>query len=158
MNSKEFKKLLFEGAVCFSFKKNDGTVREAKGTMCPSLLPKVEPTAAKFHVKNIEWDFDNWGEGEGEEGDPPRLRKTCKISVTQSDIDKFGADAMDEVVIEALERKFKFAVKNFEYCPIDMEYDEPKRKLPAGSILFYDLERGGYRSLREDGLLSYQKA
>ena len=65
---------------------------------------------------------------------------------------------MDEVVIEALERKFKFAVKNFEYCPIDMEYDEPKRKLPAGSILFYDLERGGYRSLREDGLLSYQKA
>ena len=86
MNSKEFKKLLFEGAVCFSFKKNDGTVREAKGTMCPSLLPKVEPTAAKFHVKNIEWDFDNWGEGEGEEGDPPRLRKTCKISVTHRQV------------------------------------------------------------------------
>ena len=158
VNAKEFKKMLFEGAVRFSFVKRDGTVEENRtGTMCATLLPKTEPIVARYLVKNIVWDFDNWGEG-GEKGRPPRLRKSCIVCLTQADIDKWGADAMDNVIEEALEKKRGFAVKNFEYYELD-EYDEEEtRKLPVGSILFYDLERGGFRSLREDGLLSYQKA
>ena len=157
MNAKEFKKMLFEGAVRFSFKKTDGTIEKNRvGTMCSTLLPKSEPIVAKYLVTDIEWDFDNWGEG-GETGKPPRLRKRCKVSLTQADIDKWGADAMDNVIEEALEKRTGFAVKNFEYYEIDMAYED-KKKMPAGSILFYDLERGGFRSLCEDGLLSYQKA
>lgn len=153
---KKFHEALRKGEVKFTYIKKDGTKRPARGTICEALLPKVEPIVAKFHVKNIVWDFDNWGEGEGEEGDPPRLRKTCKICVTQSDIDKFGADAMDDVVIEALERKFKFAVKNFEYYPIDMEYDEPKRKLPAGSVFYFDLDKNEFRSFNESQLFEVE--
>lgn len=41
---REFKQKLFEGEVTFSFKKKDGTVREARGTLKAELLPKVEVT------------------------------------------------------------------------------------------------------------------
>lgn len=158
MDINSFKKLLHEGAVTFSFKKNDGTIRAAKGTLCESLIPKREPIIAKFKVYDIEWDFDNWGEG-GETGKPPRLRKSRIVGVTESDINEWGADAMDNVIESVLERMTGFAVKNFEYLPTE-DYDdiEKPKKLPKGSILFYDLERGGFRSLKESSLIEFNKA
>lgn len=41
---REFKQKLFEGEVTFSYKKKDGSVREARGTLKAELLPKVEVT------------------------------------------------------------------------------------------------------------------
>ena len=46
MNADEiqtFKDMLFNGEGKFKFKKVDGTIREARGTMCPDLLPPPPP-------------------------------------------------------------------------------------------------------------------
>ena len=34
-----FRTWLHEGLVCFTYLKKDGTIREAKGTLCPVLVP-----------------------------------------------------------------------------------------------------------------------
>jgi hypothetical protein len=39
----EFSNMLHEGIVEFEFIKKDGTVRSAKGTLEPSLLPPPKP-------------------------------------------------------------------------------------------------------------------
>lgn len=160
MDVNSFKKLLHEGAVAFSFKKNDGTIRAAKGTLCGSLIPKREPIIAKFKVNNIEWDFDNWGEG-SETGKPPRLHKSRIVEVTQPDIDAYGygPDGIDNVIGSVLEKMTGFAVKHFDYAELSA-YDAVKKPkvMPAGSILFYDLERGGFRSLKESSLIEFKKA
>jgi hypothetical protein len=41
-NVTEFKNALKNGEVLFKFKKKDGTIREARGTLKADLLPKVE--------------------------------------------------------------------------------------------------------------------
>ena len=139
MNAKEFKKLLFEGPVRFSFKKKDGTIREALGTLSSKLTPSVEKTKT-WLCENIQWDTD------GEKVDLP-------LNVEIRDVDaSLEGDELEEHLNEILEREYKFCIKNFDLSL------KPPRKMPKSSILFYDLERGGFRSLREDGLLSYQKA
>ncbi len=157
MKIEEFKKLLLEGVVEFTYlkRKADGSTetRPARGTMKPDLLPKSEPIVAKFKCRDIVWDFDNWGEGEGEEGDPPKLPKTVKVSVTQADIDKWGADAMDEVVIEQLEKRFGRCVKEFDYYDIDMNYDEKPRETPDGNVFYFDLDKNGFRSFKFENLI-----
>ena len=40
---RDFKRQLFAGEVKFKFKKKDGTMREARGTTCPDLLPPPPP-------------------------------------------------------------------------------------------------------------------
>lgn len=143
MDIKEFKRLLFEGAVKFTFKKNDGTVRNAKGTMNESLLPNAEPAAKKFKVYDIEWGDDT-----------VKRRRACKIGVLQEDVDKFGDDEQG-LVEAALAKKFGAKPASFKH---ELITEEEGRKMPPGHILFYDLERGGFRSLREETLISFEKA
>lgn len=76
----DLKTLLRRGEVKFSYKKKDGTIRHAIGTLNEDLIPKVE--------KPVE--------------------DTAKA---------------DE--------------------------DKPKRKLPAATIFYYDLEKKGFRSFNE---------
>ena len=39
MNIPDLKKALYEGVVLFEFVKKDGTLRHARGTTCPDLVP-----------------------------------------------------------------------------------------------------------------------
>ena len=39
MNIQDLKKALYEGVVLFEFVKKDGTLRHARGTTCPDLVP-----------------------------------------------------------------------------------------------------------------------
>jgi len=138
----DFKHALFEGKVEFDYAKADGTVRHAVGTMNEALLPKVEPIVAKFHVTDIKWAPRYNGKLVTK-----KLPKKCKICVTQPEIDEFGADAMDDVIIKALEKKYGAYVIEFEYYDSD-EYDEEPRKMPEGSVFYFDLDKNGFRSFK----------
>ena len=144
--AKEFKHLLFEGPVKFSFTKQDGTIREAVGTMNEALLPKTEPIVAKFGV-----EVDTWAESEN----TPKRHK-FKVGLTQAEIDKFGANEMGNVIEAAILKKTGCTAKTFSYWQIDIGYDDTPRKMPAGSVLFYDLERKGYRSCKLDTIISFE--
>ena len=39
MDINDLRKALYEGIVIFQFRKKDGTLREARGTTCPDLVP-----------------------------------------------------------------------------------------------------------------------
>ena len=39
MNIPDLKKALYEGGVLFEFVKKDGSIRHARGTTCPDLVP-----------------------------------------------------------------------------------------------------------------------
>ena len=143
IDSVAFKHALFEGKVEFDYDKVDKatgerTLRHAIGTMNEALLPKVEPIVAKFSV-----EVDKWAESEN----TPKRRK-FKIGVTQPEIDEWGADAMDNVVEDAILKKMGCAAEEFSYWPIDMEYDETPRKMPDDSVFYYDLEKKGFRSFK----------
>jgi len=146
MDVKEFKHMLFEGAVSFSFKKTDGTIRKAKGTMCKSLLPKDDPYVKRFIVKGITWP----DEAEG-------LRKAYKIGLKQCDIDKYGEDAIEDAVRDALVARTGFSPLGFILEDVTTIYAS-SRTMPPGHTLFYDLERGGFRSLIDSALVSFEKA
>lgn len=147
-----FKRALFEGKVEFNYDKVDKstgerTLRHAIGTMNEALLPKTEPVVAKFSV-----EVDKWAESE----DTPKRRK-FKVSVTQPEIDEWGEDAMDNVVEAAILKKMGCAAEEFSYWPIDMDYDEKPRKMPDDSMLYYDLEKSGMRSLKLEHLKCWKK-
>lgn len=139
---KKFREALRKGEVKFTYTKKDGTKRPARGTICEALLPKVEPIVAKFKVKNIVWP------------DGVNFARSCKICVTQKQVDEYGADAMDNVVQDAIAAKFCAIPDEFEYYELD-EYDEPERKLPEGSVFYFDLDKKGYRSFNESQLVEW---
>lgn len=140
IDSVAFKHALFEGKVEFDYGKADGTVRHAVGTMNEALLPKIEPIVAKFDV-----EVDKWAASEN----MPKRRK-FKVSVTQPEIDEWGADAMDNVVEDAILKKMGCAAEEFSYWPIDMESydDETPHKMPDDSVFYYDLDKKGFRSFK----------
>jgi len=47
MNIDDLKKALYEGVVLFEFVKKDGTLRHARGTTCPDLLPTDDAPKGK---------------------------------------------------------------------------------------------------------------
>ncbi len=141
---KKFREALRKGEVKFTYTKKDGAKRPARGTICEALLPKVEPVVAKFHVVDMKWD---------PKGGCVYPRK-CKVCVTQKQIDEWGSDAMDNVVESAITAKFGATPTEFEYYELD-EYDEPERKLPEGSVFYFDLDKKGYRSFNELQLVEW---
>ena len=142
MNAKELKSKLHEGEVEFTYRKKDGSERKARGTLCEKLMPKVDPIVARFSVK-----VDEWAQSEN----MPK-RKKFKVGVTQKEIDELGEDAMDNVVQAAIEKKFCHKVEEFSYWPLE-DHDEEPKKLPEGTIFYYDLDKGGFRSFNEDQLI-----
>lgn len=67
MNIPDLKKALYEGVVLFQFVKKDGTLRNARGTTCPDLLPadnvpkgtRKPETQAKFDRQTVAfYDID----------------------------------------------------------------------------------------------------
>ena len=70
MNIPDLKQALYEGIVIFEFVKRDGTLRHARGTTCPDLVPtddtpkgKRKPeTQAKFDRQTVAfYDIDKKG-------------------------------------------------------------------------------------------------
>ena len=47
MNIPDLKKALFEGIVLFEFIKKDGSLRHARGTTCPDLVPSDDTPKGK---------------------------------------------------------------------------------------------------------------
>ena len=47
MKADDLKKALYEGVVLFEFVKKDGTLRHARGTTCPDLLPADDAPKGK---------------------------------------------------------------------------------------------------------------
>ena len=47
MNTTDLKKALYEGIVLFEFIKKDGTLRHARGTTCPDLVPTGDTPKGK---------------------------------------------------------------------------------------------------------------
>ena len=138
IDSVAFKHALFEGKVEFDYIKKDGTLRHAVGTMNEALLPKTEPIVAKYHVTDMKWQ---------PKGGCVYPRK-CKICVTQKQIDEYGADAMDNVIEDAITAKFGATPIEFEYYEIDVPYDETPRNLPKDSVFYFDIDKQAYRSFK----------
>ena len=135
--AKEFKRLLFEGPVKFSFTKRDGTVREALGTMKRDLAPQFGGKKA-YVCKNIQWDTDD-----------EKVRLPLNVCVKDVPADLEG-DELEEFLADELSGHYKFCVKNFEI------EEKRKKTMSAGSVLFYDLERKGYRSCKIDSVVSFE--
>ena len=136
-NAAEFKYALYEGKVEFDYVKTDGTIRHAIGTMNNELFPKVESPAIKFNVEVSKWA----------DADFKPKRNKFKISVTQSEIDAFGIDAMDNVVKTAIKKKFGHGVEEFNYKQIDQANEKP-HYLPEDSVFYYDFDKQGFRSFK----------
>ena len=67
MNIPDLKQALYEGIVLFQFVKKDGTLRHARGTTCPDLVPtddtpkgaRKPETQAKFDRQTVAfYDID----------------------------------------------------------------------------------------------------
>ena len=57
MNTNDLKKALFEGVVLFEFIKKDGTLRHARGTTCPYLIPSDnKPQGKRTPIQQAKFD------------------------------------------------------------------------------------------------------
>ena len=57
MNTNDLKKALFEGVVLFEFIKKDGTLRHARGTTCPDLIPSDDkPQGKRTPIQQAKFD------------------------------------------------------------------------------------------------------
>lgn len=134
MTIKEFKKSLKNGEVKFLFKKKDGSERLARGTLAESLMPKLNPVYS-YTVIAIWTD------------EPKAKEQKFKVKVTDADIAKYGKDAIDSVIKDAIEKKFGKLPVEFRY-----HADDPKT-LSKDTIFYYDLDKAGYRSFKFDQLI-----
>lgn len=135
---KEFRKLLTEGKVEFDFTKKDGSVRHAVGTLNSKLMPQL-PEKKTWLCHDIEW--------------PEKMTtkpESIEIKNVPADVDELNLRGyLEDIIIE-----------QYGEAPFDFKFDEKVRvpkKLPADSIYFWDLERGGGRSLKADSLLNFTK-
>ena len=138
----KFREALKNGEVKFTYAKKDGTIRQAVGTLCEKLLPKETPMDT-YELTFIKWDLHL---DELEKNDAVNLPVRCKIKI-------FADTPEDEIEAElskALSEKYGFCHNGFEY--LKLEKKEPK-KLPAETILYYDIEKNGYRSFNESQLV-----
>lgn len=136
--AKEFKRLLFEGPVKFSFTKRDGTIREALGTLNYSLVPKTEATK-RYVCWDIDWDADE----ESKAGLPSSVR----IRDVPADLE---GNELEEFLGDQLSNHYGFCHKGFKF------EEHSKKCMPADSVLFYDLERGGFRSCKVESVISFE--
>lgn len=134
----KFREALRKGEVKFTYTKKDGTERPACGTICESLLPKSEPVR-KFDCSDIVW---------ANPGDI-KLPKRATVCIAESSCN--DEDGLDDVVLEALEERFGYAVESFGY----EEKQIGEKKLPESSIFYFDLDKKGYRSFNESQLVEW---
>lgn len=143
MDINAFKKALKASDVAFSYKKKDGTIREALGTLCESMIPKTAPVV-KFKCTNINWDTD----GRGQCG----LPESVTIELDEAFVNDLADSVIEEELANELSDKYGFCVLDYEY--VRVEKRAPK-KLPEGTIFYYDLNKKGFRSFNESQLIDW---
>lgn len=142
----EFKQLLKEKVVKFEFLKRDGTVRKAEGTLAKSIVPEV-PEEVTYKCTNIQWDCDNDEELE-------RLPKKATVKLDAKLASELTDEGIEDKLGDALEAEFEFCFHSFEYVKLEKR---AAKKLPEGTIFYYDTERKGFRSFNESQLISFTK-
>ena len=141
MNKSEitkFREALKNGEVKFSYTKKDGSLRRAVGTLCEKLLPK-ETSMDTYDITCIEWDASET------DIDEYKLPQRCRVKIfTDTPEDEIEAE-----LSEALTKTYGFYYNGFEYSKLEKK----QKKLPEGTILYYDIEKNGYRSFNESQLV-----
>ena len=138
MDAKELKSKLHEGEVEFTYRKKDGSIRRAVGTLCEKLLPKTTPMDT-YEITCIEWDASET------DIDEHKLPQHCRVKI-------FADTPEDDVegeLSEALIENYGFCHNGFAYSKLEKK----QKKLPEGTIFYYDLDKGGFRSFNEDQLI-----
>ena len=134
----KFREALKNGEVKFSYTKKDGTKRCAVGTLCEKLIPKTTPMDT-YELTFIKWDASET------DIDEYKLPQRCRVKI-------FADTPEDEIeaeLSEALTKTYGFCHNGFEYSKLEKK----QKKLPAGTILYYDTEKNGYRSFNESQLV-----
>ena len=141
MNKSEinkFREALKNGEVMFTYTKKDGTLRRAVGTLCEKLLPKETPIDT-YEITCIQWDASET------DIDEYKLPQRCRFKIFADTPE----DEIEDELSEALTRDYGFCHNGFSYSKLEKK----QKKLPAGTILYYDTEKNGYRSFNESQLV-----
>ena len=134
----KFREALKNGEVMFTYTKKDGTLRRAVGTLCEKLIPKETPMDT-YEITCIQWDASET------DIDEYKLPQRCRVKI-------FADTPEDEIeteLSEALTGDYGFCHNGFGYSKLEKK----QKKLPAGTILYYDTEKNGYRSFNESQLV-----
>ena len=134
----KFREALKNGEVKFIYTKKDGTKRCAVGTLCEKLIPKETPMDT-YEITCIEWDASE------SDIDEYKLPQRCRLKI-------FADTPEDEIeaeLSEALTEEYGFCHNGFAYSKLEKK----QKKLPAGTFLYYDTEKNGYRSFNESQLV-----
>lgn len=134
----KFREALKNGEVKFSYTKKDGTVRRAVGTLCEKLLPKTTPMDT-YEITCIEWDASE------ADIDEYKLPQRCRVKI-------FADTPENEIEAElgeALTENYGFCHNGFAHSKLEKK----QKKLPEGTIFYYDIEKNGYRSFNESQLV-----
>ena len=135
----EFKNKLREGEVTFKYRKTNGDIREARGTLNEKLIPE-QPKFETYKLV-MDWDTDDLEEG----AVLPSNKLTVKIPAGYTN------DAEIEHAIEvALDETIDFCYYAFTYEKVERK---PK-KLNENQVLYFDLNSNGYRSFKFENLIS----
>ena len=146
MDAKELKSKLHEGEVEFTYRKKDGSERKARGTLCEKLMPKAVPVR-KFRCTNIKWVKCGTENAEDVTLSPAAQ---MTVNIPTDDLEGLFADEVMDVICDKLNEATDFLVASFDYKELDTK---PAKKLPEGTIFYYDLDKGGFRSFNEDQLI-----
>ena len=134
----KFREALKNGEVKFSYTKKDGTKRCAVGTLCEKLIPKETPMDT-YEITCIEWDASET------DIDEYKLPQRCRVKIFANTHE----DEIENELSETLTEIYDFCHNGFEYSKLE----KMQKKLPAGTILYYDIEKNGYRSFNESQLV-----
>ena len=130
-----FKYALFKGKVKFDYAKANGTICHTVGTMNVALLPKSEQVAT-FKCTNIKWYT----------AEPWPKQKTVQIPLAK--IEGLNEEELRDLVADEIPNACGcgFVVKSFKYKRVDN--DVPMKKMPNGSVFYYDFEKKGFHSFK----------
>ena len=137
----KFREALKNGEVKFTYTKKDGSMRRAIGTLCEKLIPKKTPMDT-YEITFIKWDLDL---DDLEKNDAVNLPIRCKVKIFADTPE----DEIENELSEALTKTYGFCHNGFEYSKLEKK----QKKLPAGTILYYDIGKNGYRSFNESQLV-----
>ena len=144
MNKSEinkFREALKNGEVMFTYTKKDGTLRRAVGTLCEKLLPKETPIDT-YEITCIQWDASET------DIDEYKLPQRCRFKIFADTPE----DEIEDELSEALAEYYGFCHNGFAYSKLEKKQKKQK-KLPEGTILYYDIGKNGYRSFNESQLV-----
>ena len=140
-----FREALVKGEVPFTFIKKDGTVRKARGTLCDACMPAENlHSKKKFKCTDIEWDMPEEDEFDG---------------LPNEVIVELDSDVVDDLIEEELEDELCDALTDtYDVCVKTFKYEQVKRKFAKDTILYWDLDKKNFRSLKESQLVDYTDA